>query len=159
MGDAAARNRTVRPRVPSGPHASSIALKDDPAIRQTPRQGGPAAAESTTFLPQVGPERTTQQPLPPKPPLDLLAELTNTPPPPQTPLRTAVRRIKIWTPLVLLLLIVFAVVQNVRPLPAPTLVLTAEHPHLRRRPGEAALAGRGAGVDERRRHRHDGPLR
>ncbi|MGB9996764.1 D-alanyl-D-alanine carboxypeptidase [Streptomyces pseudogriseolus] len=106
-----------------------VALKDDPAIRQTPRQGGPAAAESTTFLPQVGPERTTQQPLPPKPPLDLLAELTNTPPPPQTPLRTAVRRIKIWTPLVVLLLIVFAVVQNVRPLPTPTLALTAEDTH------------------------------
>ena len=80
----------------------------------------------TTALPQVGPERTTQQPLPPKPPLDLLAELTNTPPPPQTPLRTAVRRVKIWTPLVLLLVIVFAVVQNFRPLPTPTLVLTAE---------------------------------
>ncbi|MFJ9000344.1 D-alanyl-D-alanine carboxypeptidase [Streptomyces sp. NPDC102359] len=105
-----------------------VALKrlDDPAVRQPPRQGGPAPAESTTFLPQVGPERTTQQPLPPKPPLDLLAELTNTPPPPQTPLRTAVRRVKIWTPLVILLVIAFAVVQNVRPLPAPTLVLTAE---------------------------------
>lgn len=101
-------------------------MKPDPAIGQTPRQGGPAPAESTTFLPQVGPERTTQQPLPPKPPLDLLAELTNTPPPPQTPLRTAVRRIKIWTPLVVLLVIVFAVVQNFRPLPTPTLVLTAQ---------------------------------
>lgn len=52
----------------------------------------------TTAIPQVGPERTTQQPLPPKPPLDLLAELTNTPPPPQTPLRTTFRRVKIWTP-------------------------------------------------------------
>ncbi|MEU3840791.1 D-alanyl-D-alanine carboxypeptidase [Streptomyces sp. NPDC028635] len=83
-------------------------------------------AEATAAIPQVGPERTTQQPLPPKPPLDLLAELTNTPPPPQTPLRTAVRRVKIWTPLVLLLVIVFAVVQAVRPLPTPTLDLTAE---------------------------------
>ncbi|WP_369150874.1 D-alanyl-D-alanine carboxypeptidase [Streptomyces sp. R17] len=128
VGDAAARNRTGAPEAERT--SKFVALKDDPAIRQTPRQGGPAAAESTTFLPQVGPERTTQQPLPPKPPLDLLAELTNTPPPPQTPLRTAVRRIKIWTPLVLLLLIVFAVVQNVRPLPAPTLVLTAEDTHI-----------------------------
>jgi D-alanyl-D-alanine carboxypeptidase len=74
----------------------------------------------------VGPERTTQQPLPPKPPLDLLAELTNTPPPPETPLRTTVRRVKIWTPLVLLLVIVFAVVQAMRPLPEPTLDLTAQ---------------------------------
>ncbi|MGW6272843.1 D-alanyl-D-alanine carboxypeptidase [Streptomyces sp. NPDC055060] len=74
----------------------------------------------------VGPERTTQQPLPPRPPLDLLAELTNTPPPPETPVRTAVRRVKIWTPLVLLMVVVFAVVQAVRPLPTPTLALTAK---------------------------------
>ncbi|MBL0777357.1 D-alanyl-D-alanine carboxypeptidase, partial [Streptomyces albidoflavus] len=78
-------------------------------------------ADETAALPTA--ERTTQQPLPP---LDLLAELTNTPPPPETPLRTAVRRVKIWTPLVILLLIVFAVVQSVRPLPEGTLALTAE---------------------------------
>ncbi|MBT2907501.1 D-alanyl-D-alanine carboxypeptidase [Streptomyces sp. McG8] len=124
LGDAAARTDA---RAAEAERTSKfVALKPDPAIGQTPRQGGPAAAESTTFLPQVGPERTTQQPLPPKPPLDLLAELTNTPPPPQTPLRTAVRRIKIWTPLAVLLVIVFAVVQNFRPLPTPTLVLTAQ---------------------------------
>ncbi|MFC8837630.1 D-alanyl-D-alanine carboxypeptidase [Streptomyces griseoincarnatus] len=124
LGDAAARTGG---RAAEAERTSKfVALKPDPAIGQPPRQGGPAPAESTTFLPQVGPERTTQQPLPPKPPLDLLAELTNTPPPPQTPLRTAVRRIKIWTPLVILLVIVFAIVQNVRPLPAPTLALTAE---------------------------------
>ncbi|WP_343235839.1 D-alanyl-D-alanine carboxypeptidase [Streptomyces sp. SID10815] len=88
-----------------------------------------ADVTATTAIPAaapVGPERTTQQPLPPKPPLDLLAELTNTPPPPQTPLRTTVRRVKIWTPLVLLLLIVFAVAQAMRPLPAPGLQLTAK---------------------------------
>ncbi|MFC8512789.1 D-alanyl-D-alanine carboxypeptidase [Streptomyces sp. NPDC057257] len=101
-----------------------VALKplDDPATKK-PR---PAPAEATAPVPQVGPERTTQQPLPPKPPLDLLAELTNTPPPPQTPVRTIVRRVKIWTPLVLLLAVVFAIVQAVRPLPTPTLALTAE---------------------------------
>ncbi|WP_306323008.1 MULTISPECIES: D-alanyl-D-alanine carboxypeptidase [unclassified Streptomyces] len=71
-------------------------------------------------------ERTTQQPLPPKPPLDLLAELTNTPPPPETRVRTAVRRVKVWTPLVILLIIVFAIVQAVRPLPTPTLSLTTD---------------------------------
>ncbi|MFD5476335.1 D-alanyl-D-alanine carboxypeptidase [Streptomyces hawaiiensis] len=100
-----------------------VALKplDDPAARK------PAApADATAPVPTVGPERTTQQPLPPRPPLDLLAELTNTPPPPETPLRTAARRVKIWTPLVLLLVVVFAVVQSVRPLPAPTLELTAD---------------------------------
>ncbi|MER6712498.1 D-alanyl-D-alanine carboxypeptidase [Streptomyces sp. NPDC000877] len=108
-----------------------VALKplDDPATRK-PAASAPAAqaapADATAPVPTVGPERTTQQPLPPKPPLDLLAELTNTPPPPDTPLRTAVRRVKIWTPLVLLLVVVFAVVQSVRPLPAPTLDLTAK---------------------------------
>ncbi|MFH9014828.1 D-alanyl-D-alanine carboxypeptidase, partial [Streptomyces sp. NPDC017943] len=106
--------------------------------QKTPEQKAPAApgkgapgrttspAEATAAVPVVGPERTTQQPLPPKPPLDLLAELTNTPPPPETPLRTAVRRVKIWTPIALLLLIVFAVAQNLRPLPSPTLDLTAK---------------------------------
>lgn len=63
--------------------------------------------------------------MPPKPPLDLLAELTNTPPPRETPVRTAVRRVKIWTPLVLLALIVFAIAQAVRPLPDPALTLSA----------------------------------
>ncbi|MFS8204353.1 D-alanyl-D-alanine carboxypeptidase (plasmid) [Streptomyces sp. CWNU-52B] len=84
-----------------------------------------AKAAETTVTPQIGPERTTQQPLPPKPPLDLLAELTNTPAPRQTPVRTIVRRVKIWTPLVLLLAAVFAVAQAVRPLPTPSLALTA----------------------------------
>ncbi len=36
------------------------------------------------------------------------------------------RRVKIWTPLVLLLLIVFAIVQMVRPLPTPVLTMTAQ---------------------------------
>ncbi|MFJ8598421.1 D-alanyl-D-alanine carboxypeptidase [Streptomyces shenzhenensis] len=101
-----------------------VALKalDDPATRRP----GPAPADATAAVPRLGPERTTQQPLPPKPPLDLLAELTNTPPPPQTPVRTLVRRIKIWTPLVVLLAIVFAIVQALRPLPDPTLDLTAD---------------------------------
>ncbi|MEV5145487.1 D-alanyl-D-alanine carboxypeptidase [Streptomyces sp. NPDC052727] len=113
---------------PAAPESDSertskfVALKDD--LRKPAAEA--KAPDATTPVPQVGPERTTQQPLPPKPPLDLLAELTNTPPPPETPVRTLVRRIKIWTPLVLLLAIVFAVVQAVRPLPAPTLALTGK---------------------------------
>jgi D-alanyl-D-alanine carboxypeptidase len=107
-----------------------VALKplDDPETRKPKpaNANATAPADATTPVPQVGPERTTQQPLPPKPPLDLLAELTNTPPPPQTPLRTLARRVKIWTPLVVLLVIVFAIVQSVRPLPAPVLALTAK---------------------------------
>ncbi|MFJ4603031.1 D-alanyl-D-alanine carboxypeptidase [Streptomyces griseoluteus] len=96
-----------------------VALKPD-------LKGPSARVEETRAVPQVGPERTTQQPLPPKPPLDLLAELTNTPPPPETPVRTLVRRVKIWTPLVILLVVVLGVVQAMRALPQPTLALTAK---------------------------------
>ncbi|MEV6115128.1 D-alanyl-D-alanine carboxypeptidase, partial [Streptomyces sp. NPDC052109] len=103
-----------------------VALKNDMAPTAEPEAKPAARPDATTPVPQVGPERTTQQPLPPKPPLDLLAELTNTPPPPETPVRTIVRRVKIWTPLVLLLAIIFAVVQTLRPLPDPTLALTAK---------------------------------
>ncbi|MFI6015808.1 serine hydrolase [Streptomyces sp. NPDC051243] len=58
-------------------------------------------------------------------PIDLLAQLTNTPPPPATPLRTTLRRVKIWSPLVALLALVLLVVQLLRPLPEPTLDLDA----------------------------------
>ncbi|MGP4044112.1 D-alanyl-D-alanine carboxypeptidase [Streptomyces sp. 2A115] len=118
------------PEAPSERTSKFVALKplDEPAPPK-PRPAAPPTvppAAETAAVPQVGPERTAQQPLPPKPPLDLLAELTNTPPPRQTPVRTVVRRVKIWTPLVLLLAVVFAVVQAVRPLPTPTLTLTAD---------------------------------
>ncbi|RSN13317.1 D-alanyl-D-alanine carboxypeptidase [Streptomyces sp. WAC 01325] len=121
-----------RPEAPAERTSKFVALKPDirpeapkpPVTPDAPKP--PVTPDVTTAVPQVGPERTTQQPLPPKPPLDLLAELTNTPPPPDTAVRTAIRRVKIWTPLVILLAIVFAVVQSVRPLPAPTLELTAK---------------------------------
>ncbi|MFD5075677.1 D-alanyl-D-alanine carboxypeptidase [Streptomyces sp. NPDC058371] len=108
------------------PAAQAPAPAGAPASAPAPARPTVAPAEATASVPQVGPERTTQQPLPPRPPLDLLAELTNTPPPPETPVRTIVRRVKIWTPLVLLLAVVFAVVQAVRPLPSPSLGLTAD---------------------------------
>lgn len=110
----------VKPK-PAGP--KPVEAEEEPRAKAAvPAPAAPAApADETAALPAA--ERTTQQPLPP---LDLLAELTNTPPPPETPLRTAVRRVKIWTPLAILLLIVFAVVQSVRPLPEGTLALTAE---------------------------------
>ncbi|MGW5770048.1 D-alanyl-D-alanine carboxypeptidase [Streptomyces longwoodensis] len=104
-------------KAPASPTAPAEATTALPTVKP---------AEATAVVPQVGPERTQQQPVPPKPPLDLLAELTNTPPPPPTPLRTLARRIKIWTPLVILLVIVFAIVQAVRPLPKPELTLTAK---------------------------------
>ncbi|MFF8611482.1 hypothetical protein [Streptomyces sp. NPDC015350] len=106
------RGDDVRP-APAAPRGSGA-----PVPAATPAAAPPASLSTA--------ERTTQQPMPPKPPLDLLAELTNTPPPPETPVRTAVRRVKIWTPLVLLLLIVFAIVQMVRPLPDPEIQMSAK---------------------------------
>ncbi|MFC9584590.1 hypothetical protein ACFVJ8_17400 [Streptomyces yangpuensis] len=90
-----------------------------------PTPSAPAAASTATERLDRS-ERTTQQPLPPKPPLDMLADLTNNPPPPPSPLRTAVRRFKIYAPLVVLLAVILAVVQLVRPLPEPKLVMTAK---------------------------------
>ncbi|MFH9297186.1 serine hydrolase [Streptomyces sp. NPDC017520] len=120
-------------------------VRSAPAPR-TPEPGaGPAAGPEATSAPSwAAAERTRQQPLPPRPPLDLLAELTNTPPPPETPVRTAVRRVKIWTPLVLLLLIVFAIVQVMRPLPEPSLELTAK-PTYTFEGGETKLSWPGQG--------------
>ncbi|MEH0544995.1 D-alanyl-D-alanine carboxypeptidase [Streptomyces sp. B21-105] len=120
-----------KPAPPAERTSRFVALKplDEPRPPKPAQPATPAAqtpADVTALVPQVGPERTTQQPLPPKPPLDLLAELTNTPPPPPTPLRTLGRRLKIWTPLVLLLVVVFAIAQAVRPLPATALTLTAK---------------------------------
>ncbi|MFD0073523.1 serine hydrolase [Streptomyces sp. NPDC127166] len=104
------------------PKASEPAAPKAPEAKAS--APAPAPARSRSGLSE--PERTRQQPLPPLPPLDLLAELTNTPPPPPNALRTTLRRFRIWTPLVLLLLIVFAIVQMVRPLPAPALTLSAD---------------------------------
>ncbi|MFI1331280.1 D-alanyl-D-alanine carboxypeptidase [Streptomyces sp. NPDC020845] len=100
---------------------------DAPPTRPPARPSAqPALPESERTKQQPLPEseRTKQQPLPPvgqPAPLDLLAQLTNTPPPPETPLRTAVRRVKIWTPLAALLIVILGVVQSVRPLPDPEL--------------------------------------
>ncbi|MGC5535624.1 serine hydrolase [Streptomyces sp. SR-10] len=108
---------------PRKPEPGAGAAPETPArTLETAAPASPAPAAPSW----AAAERTRQQPLPPRPPLDLLAELTNTPPPPETPVRTAVRRVKIWTPLVLLLLIVFAIVQVMRPLPEPSLELTAK---------------------------------
>ncbi|MFH0243911.1 serine hydrolase [Streptomyces sp. HK10] len=105
------------------PLRSADAPRVPPAVvspEQPPHTPGPELPEA---------ERTRQQPLPPHRPLELLAELTNKPAPPETPVRVALRRIKIWSPLVLLLVIVLAVTQLMRPLPAPELVLTASATH------------------------------
>ncbi|MGW5637325.1 D-alanyl-D-alanine carboxypeptidase [Streptomyces sp. NPDC003832] len=114
------------PKPPTDPTPATPPPAGPPPVDRATSRFVALKPDVTAHVPQVGPERTTQQPLPPKPPLDLLAELTNTPPPPETPVRTLVRRVKIWTPLVLLLVIVFAIAQAVRPVPAPTLELTAK---------------------------------
>lgn len=113
----------VRPApAPRSPEAPAPEAGPERPSGATPAWGAQLTGDASLG----GAERTRQQPMPPRPPLDLLAELTNTPPPPETPVRTAVRRVKIWTPLVLLLLVAFAIVQMVRPLPEPALVMSAE---------------------------------
>ncbi|MFF7650567.1 D-alanyl-D-alanine carboxypeptidase [Streptomyces sp. NPDC007983] len=101
------------------------------AEAKAPAKPETAAPAKPGELPET--ERTKQQPLPPQTPdgkqpapLDLLAQLTNKPPKPETPVRTAVRRVKIWTPLVLLLVVLLGIAQAVRPLPDPELKLTAD---------------------------------
>jgi D-alanyl-D-alanine carboxypeptidase (penicillin-binding protein 5/6) len=101
------------------------------ASAKAPAAAPAAAPAKPGELPET--ERTKQQPLPPQTPdgkqpapLDLLAQLTNTPPKPETPIRTAVRRVKIWTPLAILLVVLLGVAQAVRPLPEPALKLTAD---------------------------------
>ncbi|WP_328302943.1 D-alanyl-D-alanine carboxypeptidase [Streptomyces sp. NBC_00435] len=94
-----------------------------PAAAPASAPGGtPARGQGPGPIPGQGPrpvlEWTAEQPLPP---LDLLAQLTNTPPPPETRGRTVARRVRVWVPLLLLLVAVLAVVQALRPLPAPVL--------------------------------------
>ncbi|MFE2927700.1 D-alanyl-D-alanine carboxypeptidase family protein [Streptomyces goshikiensis] len=98
---------------------------DGAAAPKAPAEPRPPQASAPRVSLEPG-ERTTQQPLPPKPPLDMLADLTNNPPPPPSPLRTAVRRFKIYAPVVVLLAVILAVVQLVRPLPDPKLTMTAK---------------------------------
>ncbi|MFE2154663.1 hypothetical protein ACFXAO_31985 [Streptomyces lavendulae] len=107
---------TPAPAAPAAPKPAPAAPKPFPTPPAPPAAAGRLDSS----------ERTTQQPLPPRPPLDMLADLTNNPPPPPSPLRTAVRRFKIYAPIVLLLAIVLAVAQLVRPLPAPKLAMTAK---------------------------------
>ncbi|MFD7084108.1 hypothetical protein [Streptomyces sp. NPDC059918] len=134
-----AASRPVPPKAVGGERASTFVplRKDDapapakPAPAAAPAAPAPAPAKAAPAAPAPVPvpertERTTQQPLPPKPPLDMLADLTNNPPPPPSPMRTAVRRFKIYAPLVALVAIILAVVQLVRPLPEPKLTMTAK---------------------------------
>ncbi|MEV7545279.1 hypothetical protein [Streptomyces sp. NPDC089915] len=84
-----------------------VALKDPRAARPAP----------TPWPEVIEPTRET-----PRPPLDLLAELTNTGPATETPRRTLTRRVKVWTPIVLLLGGAVVGGQMLRPLPDAQLV-------------------------------------
>ncbi|MFE2557933.1 serine hydrolase [Streptomyces sp. NPDC059352] len=128
----AERKAEEAPKTPKAQAQEAPKAPKPPAPAPGAATGAPGAPRASAPAPAPVPpaslveaERTRQQPLPPLPPLDLLAELTNTPPPKPNALRTTARRVRIWTPLVVLLLIVFAIVQMVRPLPAPVLTLSA----------------------------------
>ncbi|MFG2293862.1 hypothetical protein [Streptomyces sp. NPDC048603] len=115
-----------QPKAAPKGQAPAAAPAPGPAPAPAPAAPTPAADVPAPPLLRDGTERTTQQPLPPRPPLDLLAELSNNPPPPPSALRTTMRRVKIYTPFVVLLAVVLGIVQLVRPLPEPTLVMTAK---------------------------------
>ncbi|MFF5703513.1 serine hydrolase [Streptomyces sp. NPDC012794] len=95
---------------------------DPERTREFAALGDPAAPRPGTVprpVPRPVPEPARQAPVAP---LELLAELTNTAPPPQTPRRTLTRRVKVWAPVVLLLGAAVAGGQMLRPLPAPRFV-------------------------------------
>ncbi|MEV5137496.1 serine hydrolase [Streptomyces syringium] len=145
---AAEEKRPAPAAAPSGAGARPAAVKPAQApVRESepvapvapprpPAAGvpGPRAAERPTGVPgPVTPARPATQPgtppgpgqseQRPRPPIDLLAQLTNTPAPPQTPMRSVARRFKIWGPVVVVLAVGVVTAQMVRPLPKPTLAL------------------------------------
>ncbi|MFF4850641.1 serine hydrolase [Streptomyces sp. NPDC001194] len=135
--DAERTSRFVALKDPDAPAPKSPWPGVVPQNRTPDRAVSPAPAAAPTRAAAPAPTRPTppgvveptrEVPLPPQPPLDLLAELTNTTPPPETPRRTAVRRVKIWTPILLLLAGAATGAQLLRPLPAPQLV-AAEQGH------------------------------
>ncbi|CAM5560458.1 hypothetical protein SALBM311S_03609 [Streptomyces alboniger] len=88
------------------------------------RRAEPTAAPAAPQESQGAEGTEGTQPAAPSP-IDLLAQLTNTPPPRPTSVRTLLRRIKIWSPLVALLALAALVLQLLRPLPEPTVALVA----------------------------------
>ncbi|MFF4457151.1 hypothetical protein [Streptomyces goshikiensis] len=126
---AAEAAKSAKPAKPEAGGSTFVPLRGDGAAAPKPPAAPRPPQASASAPPRVSlepGERTTQQPLPPKPPLDMLADLTNNPPPPPSPMRTAVRRFKIYAPVVVLLAVILAVVQLVRPLPEPKLTMTAK---------------------------------
>ncbi|WP_078591453.1 serine hydrolase [Streptomyces megasporus] len=104
--------RTVALRVPEGAAAAAETVAIE--VADMPRAEPPAIPATAQDVRDAQPAAS---------PLDLLAHLTNTPPPPRTPARTFLRRARIWTLLVALLVPAVLAAQLLRPLPGPTLVL------------------------------------
>ncbi|MER6203265.1 serine hydrolase [Streptomyces sp. NPDC001586] len=107
-----AREAEAEPEADSERTSKFVALK--------PLDVAPPAAPEPKAEPRPRPQPPEASA--PLPPLDLLAELTNTAPPPETPRRTAVRRVKVWTPILLVLAGAYVGAQMLRPLPAPQMV-------------------------------------
>ncbi|WP_234314437.1 MULTISPECIES: D-alanyl-D-alanine carboxypeptidase [unclassified Streptomyces] len=124
------KEKSTEPDAPR--KAPSWARKAEPAADADPERTSQFVALKDVDLPAPVAPRATPRPsearvvapapAAPLPPLDLLADLTNTPPPAETPRRTAVRRVKIWTPILLLLVGAGVGAQLLRPLPTPQLV-------------------------------------
>ncbi|MFJ6054173.1 D-alanyl-D-alanine carboxypeptidase [Streptomyces sp. NPDC092307] len=107
--------RKAEPAADADPERTSqfVALKDVDLPAPVAPRAQPRPSEARVAAPA---------PAAPLPPLDLLADLTNTPPPAETPRRTVVRRVKIWTPILLLVVGAGVGAQLLRPLPTPQLV-------------------------------------
>ncbi|MGA5129505.1 serine hydrolase [Streptomyces olivoreticuli] len=114
--DDAAAKAGAKPAIPV-----TVAPPADPP--KAPKAAPPKTEPKTESKAERPEPEAPQQPAAP---LDLLAQLTNTPPPPPTPVRSTLRRVKIYAPIVVLLAIVFCVVQAFRPLPAPKLTTAAD---------------------------------
>ncbi|WP_344167905.1 D-alanyl-D-alanine carboxypeptidase [Streptomyces polychromogenes] len=111
---------------PKGPGAGREEAEGAAVARAVVRADDPERTSEFVALKDPRPAAVPQVLEPtretPRPPLELLAELTNTAPPPETPRRTLTRRVKVWTPIVLLLGGAVVGAQMLRPLPAPRLV-------------------------------------
>ncbi len=122
-----ADERPAKPAAGARP-AAAAGAGTPPVTERTAQQPVldlPAGAATGATATGATPTGESERPAGPPAPLDLLAQLTNTPPPKPTLTRTIVRRVKIWTPVVLVLAILFGVAQSLRPLPTPELKLTA----------------------------------
>ncbi|MFX4295365.1 D-alanyl-D-alanine carboxypeptidase [Streptomyces bohaiensis] len=102
-------------------HARTLFVPKPPAA-DDPRDRDPDAAPAPEGPPPPIPDSLRD-------PMELLAELTNRQAPAPSLLRSTLRRVKIWTPLVLLLVVLLAVGQLLRPLPEPELVATTAQTH------------------------------